>query len=207
MRDGVTVNSIDAIVYLYNEDFKAYPNYHYIKASDIHTWNFEECNCASSVVFDMYFNTPRFFENLKFMKYADTFLWRLSHRFNFIIVSHGNTPNLKLKNEWIDKKIRFCINDSIMINQADTKFIGVDFKDYSDKSHVNMSDGIFVDDTYRNLLTSNAKYKILFGKEFPWNEENEKADEEHKYVRCKDWVELYQEITQIYNIEKNESGE
>ena len=135
------------------------------------------------------------------MKHADTILWLLSYQFDFVIVSHGNAPNLKLKNEWINKKIKLHINDLTMINQADTRFIGVDFKDYSDKSHVDMSDGIFVDYTYRNLLTSNAKHKIVFGTVFPWNEENEKADKEHKYVRCKNWMELYQEIVRIANVE------
>lgn len=43
--------------------------------------------------------------------------------------------------------------------------------------------------------------KLFFGKVFPWNEENEKADEEHKYMRCENWVELYQEITRITNTE------
>lgn len=195
--DGVVTNSISAIVSLYNEDFRAYPDFKFILPEEIHTWNFEECNCATSDVFDVYFNTPRFFEKLKFMNHAGTILWLLSYRFDFTIVSHGNTPNLALKEKWINKEIK----PLTWGNHTRVNFIGVDFKDYSDKSHVDMSDGIFVDDSYKNLLTSNAKHKIVFGKVFPWNEENEKADEEHKYVRCENWVELYQEITRITNTE------
>lgn len=199
-KGGVITNSIDAIVSLYNDDFQAYPNYHHIKSSDIHTWNFEECNCASADVFDMYFNTPRFFNNLKFMDQADTFIWLLSYQFDFVIVSHGNTPNLKLKKMWIDKKFKLFINDTKMMNQGKVDFIGVDFKDYNDKSHIDMSDGIFVEDTYDNLVTSNAKYKILFGEQYPWNIENEvnRATElGERYTRCVNWMELYQEITRI----------
>ena len=194
------MDSISAITTLYNEDFQAYPNYHYIKPKDIHTWNFEECKCANADIFDMYFNTSRFFDKLNFMDQADTFIWLLSYRFNFVIVSHGNYPNLQLKKKWIDRKLKLFINDTKMLNQGTVDFIGVDFHDHDDISHVDMSDGIFVEDTYDNLVTSNAKYKILFGEQYPWNIENEvnrAAGLGENYTRCKDWMELYQEITRI----------
>lgn len=202
--DGVLVNSIDAIISLYNDDFQAYPNYHHIKPSDIHTWNFEECTCANSDVFDMYFNTPRFFEYLRFMEHADTFIWLLSYQFDFVIVSSGNSPNLKLKQQWINSKLKLYINDTKMVNQGKVDFIGVDFKDYNDKSHIDMSNGIFVEDTHYNLETSNAKHKIVFGEQYPWNIENEVNRETglgECYTRCKNWMELYQEIIRIYNME------
>lgn len=197
------VDTISSICNIYNEDFKAYPGFQKINPKQVQTWNFEECNCASSDVFDMYFNTPRFFENLQFMKHADTILWLLSYQFNFTIVSHGNTPNLKLKNEWIIKNFKHLIGNSKMMNNAYVNFIGVNFKDHSDKSHVDMSGSIFVDDSYKNLLTSTASHKIVFGEVFPWNEENEKASGEYKYVRCKNWIELYQEISRIQNTESH----
>lgn len=197
------VDTISSICNIYNEDFKAYPGFQKINPKQIQTWNFEECNCASSDVLDMYFNTPRFFENLQFMEHADTILWLLSYQFNFTIVSHGNTPNLTLKNEWIIKNFKHLIGNSKMMNNAYVNFIGVNFKDHSDKSHVDMSGSIFVDDSYKNLLTSTASYKIVFGEVFPWNEENEKASGEYKYVRCKNWIELYQEILRIQNAESH----
>ena len=198
--DGCLVNSIDAIVSLYNDDFQAYPDYHHIKSSDIHTWNFEECNCGSPEIFNTYFNTPRFFEHLRFMEHADTFIWLLSYQFDFVIVSCGNSPNLKLTQQWINNKLKLYINDTKMLNQGKVDFIGVNFKDHNDKSHIDMSDGIFVEDTYDNLVTSNAKYKIIFGEQYPWNIENEvnrAAGLGESYTRCKDWMELYQEITRI----------
>ena len=201
---GVIVDSISAITTLYNEDFQAYPNFHYIKPSEIHTWNFEECKCATSDVFDMYFNTPRFFDNLEFMNQADTFIWLLSYQFDFVIVSHGNYPNLQLKKKWIDRKLTLFINDTKMFNQGVVDFIGVDFREHVDKSHIDMSDGIFVEDTYDNLVTSNAKHKIVFGEPYPWNVENEVCGASglgKSYTRCKNWMELYQEIIRIYNIE------
>lgn len=197
------VDTISSICNIYNEDFKAYPGFQKINPKQVQTWNFEECNCASSDVFDMYFNTPRFFENLQFMEHADTILWLLSYQFNFTIVSHGNTPNLKLKNEWIIKNFKHFIGNSKMMNNAYINFIGVNFKDHADKSHVDMSGSIFVDDSYKNLLTSTASHKIVFGEVFPWNEENESATGEYKYVRCKNWIELYQEISRIQNTESH----
>lgn len=202
--DGVITNSIDAIVSLYNDDFQAYPDYHYIKPDDINTWDFKECNCAKHDTFTTYFNTPRFYRNLKFMDQADVFLWLLSYQFDFIIVSFGNPANLKLKKMWIDKKLKLFINDSKMLNQANTKFIGLDFAEYDNKSCVDMSDGIFIDDTYEHLVTSNAKHKIVFGKQYPWNADNEAECTTGTYTRCEDWMSLYQEIIRIYNIEIKE---
>ena len=203
-KGGVITNSIDAIVSLYNDDFQAYPDYHYIKPEDIHTWNFEECNCGSPEIFNTYFNTSRFFNNLKFMNQADVFLWLLSYQFDFVIVSFGNLANLKLKKMWVDKKFKLFINDTNMLNQADTKFIGLNFEEHDNKSCVDMSDGIFIDDTYEHLVTSNAKYKIVFGKKYPWNIANESECTAEVYTRCEDWMNLYQEIIHIYNMEIKE---
>ena len=202
--DGVIANSIDAIVSLYNDDFQAYPGYHYIKPEGINTCDFKECNCAKHDTFTTYFNTPRFYRNLKFMDQADVFLWLLSYQFDFTIISFGNPANLKLKKMWIDKKLKFFINDSKMLNQANTKFIGLDFAEYDNKSCVDMSDGIFIDDTYEYLVASNAKHKIVFGKRYPWNADNEAECTTGAYTRCEDWMSLYQEIIRIYNTEIKE---
>ena len=44
-------------------------------------------------------------------------------------------------------------------------------KKHNDKSHIDMSDSIFIDDSYKNLATSNAKEKICFGDKYSWNEQ------------------------------------
>nr|WP_207723913.1 hypothetical protein [Mediterraneibacter hominis] len=174
--DGVIVDTITAIVDLYNEDFLKYSGFKKVLPSEINSWSFEECKCASSEIFDFYFNTPRFFNHLKFMENAESLLWLLMYDFDVYVVSHGHTPNLNLKSEWIYNHI-----------SKDIKFIGVDLDKHKDKSCVDMTDGIFIDDCANNLKTSNATYKFVFGEEYPWNKE-------YGYIRCISWIDLYKEL-------------
>ena len=180
--DQTIVDSVEAIVSMYNEDYSAYKEYEYVDPKDIKTWGFKECQCASPEIIDTYFCTPRFFERLNFLENASSILWLLSYKFHIIIISHGHYPNLKLKREWIKKHFNFA------------SFVGVDMDKYPDKSHVDMSNAIFVDDLSRYLYSSNAKYKLLFG-ENPWE------DNRWGYARCVDWIELYQQIIFIYGKE------
>lgn len=169
--DGVIVNSIKTIVTLYNEDFKYYKNFTKIEWSDINTWNFEECNCASKEYINTYFNQMRFFNTLEYMDWAKEILDKLNKKYNITIISSGYSPNLIIKNKWIKEHLSYC------------KFIGVNFKKYKDKSHINMYDGIFIDDSCNNLITSNAKIKICFGDIYPWNEKWEG-------IRCANWTDI-----------------
>ena len=53
-----------------------------------------------------------------------------------IIVSSGYSPNLKAKERWCKEHLPFC------------QFIGVNFKEYNDKSHIDMSGG-FIKQNWR----------------------------------------------------------
>ena len=61
-------------------------------------------------------------------------------------------------------------------------FIGIDIGKHNDKSHIDMSDGILIDDVANNLKSSNASDKICFGS-FSWGEP-------WGGKRCKDWKEV-----------------
>lgn len=90
-----------------------------------------------------------------------------------IIVSSGYNPNLRAKERWCKEHLPFC------------NFIGVNLKEYNDKSHIDMSGGLFIDDSAHNLTTSNADTKIRFGEIYSWNKEwNGK--------RYWDWNMIYQ---------------
>lgn len=171
--DGCIVDTISSIVDLYNEDFKYYKKFKPVKSYEINTWNFEECNCATAEYINTYFNQQRFFDRLNYMDWAKEVLDKLKEKFEITIVSSGYSPNLIAKDIWIRNNLPFC------------KFIGVNLKEYKDKSHIDMSGGIFIDDSMSNLATSNAWFNICFGDVYSWNEE-------WKGIRCYNWNDVYQ---------------
>lgn len=169
---GTIVNTIKSIVSLYNEDFVAYKKYKYINWIDINTWDFTELSATTPEYVNHYFNQPRFFKHLDFMDNFEEVYLKLKEKYDITIVSSGYSPNLKLKELWIDENLPGC------------KFIGVNLKDYKDKAHIDMSDGVFLDDSAHNLITSNAKVKICFGEEYEWNKD-------WTGIRLKNWYEVW----------------
>lgn len=170
--DGTIVNTIKSIVELYNEDFQYYKKFIPIKWWEINTWDFTECNCTTPEYINTYFNQQRFFGKLTYMDLAKETLDELKDDYNIIIVSSGYSPNLKAKELWIKKNLPYC------------KFIGVNLKEYNDKSHINMSEAsVFIDDSANNLITSNAEMKICFGDIYEWNKEWEG-------IRCFNWTDI-----------------
>lgn len=155
--DGVIVNTIKRIVDMYNEDFKYYKNFVKVKWTDINSWDFEECKCAPHIYFGNCFTQPRFFESLEYMDNAKEVLDKLSSKYEIVIVSMGIYPNLQCKEIWIKENLPYA------------EFIGVDFNNNCDKSHINMSDGIlFIDDSAKNLNT-NCDNLAVFGDVYEWN--------------------------------------
>lgn len=157
--DGVIVNTMKAIVSLYNEDFSYYKDFRHVNWWDIRTYGFEECQCANIENIKQYFNQPRFFCRVEYMPWAERILLELSEEYDIIIVSAGYSPNLAAKIDWISKHMPYA------------SFIGVNLKTHSDKSHIDMKDGIFIDDSANNLITSNAQENICFGEIYPWNQD------------------------------------
>lgn len=176
--DCTIVNTIKAIVSLYNEDFKYYKDYKYIHWTDINTWNFLECNCANPEYINTYFNQQRFYDKLEYLDNAKEVLDRLGEKYEIIIVSMGYSPNLRGKEIWIKENIPYA------------KFIGVNFKEYDDKAHIDMSDGVYVDDNQKNLNT-NAIENICFGDLYEWNNNwNGK--------RIYNWTDLEKYLEEVY---------
>lgn len=181
--DNVIGNSIKRITELYNEDYKYYPNYHYIYWTDINTYDFKECSCAKTKDLTQYFKQPRFFKGVEFMDNAKEVLSKLNDKYEIIIVSMGFQPNLFGKEIWIKDNLPFA------------KFIGVDMEEYKDKSYVDMTDGILIDDEKRYLDSSNAKQKICFGEEYEWNKQ-------WTGKRCYNWYEVEKYLMEEVNINK-----
>ena len=119
--DCTLVNTIEAIASLYNEDFKYYKKFKPIDWTEVNTWDFTECNCASADYINTYFNQQRFFDRLEFMDNAEEVVNRLKDKYKIVVVSMGYSPNLLGKNIWIKKHMPYA------------EFIGVNFKEYDDK--------------------------------------------------------------------------
>ncbi|BFK11805.1 hypothetical protein F140042L4_19630 [Coprococcus phoceensis] len=169
--DNTIVDSIQSVVSLYNEDFQYYKDFRWMCPYEINTYEFKECNCATKEQINHYFRTPRFFYILQFMPFAKEVIEKLKKYYEVVIVTMGNQENYIGKQLWVTK------------NLPDTKMICVNMKEYNDKSHIDMSDGIFIDDMSKNLITSNAKEKILFGDKYSWNEDWEGT-------RLYNWIEI-----------------
>jgi 5'(3')-deoxyribonucleotidase len=154
-------------------DYKSAKGYKKIHWTEINSWNFEELTLASKEQINNYFDDSRFFEVLEFMENAKEIIEELSNTYYIVVCTMGTQANLKLKQDWLTKNLP-CVDE----------FIGVDINEFKDKSHIDMSGSIFVDDCSCNIETSNAECKILYGDIYEWNKE-------YKGKRYWNWTEIY----------------
>lgn len=174
--DNTLVCSIKCVCDLYNEDFKYFPDFKPVNWVDMKTWEFNELNLASREYVLTYFGQPRFFEHLEFMDNAYEVLLKLiNDGYEICIVSMGTSQNLLGKKIWLEKHL------------PGVKFVGCDFNTYKNKSHIDMSDGILIDDEKRYLDSSNASIKICFGYEYEWNKD-------WKELRCRNWHDVIKKL-------------
>ena len=175
--DGTIVDTIGRVCELYNEDYSYYDNFEPVVSDEIKTWDFNELVLSNRKIINMYFTQPRFFhDGLKPYHHACEVLNKIHENGDtIVVVSAGTTPNLKLKKAWLRNHIQF------------DDFIGVDFSNYKNKNHINMKDGILIDDMSMNLKGSSAMKTICFGREYDWNND-------WKGTRCYTWDEVYEHL-------------
>lgn len=173
--DGVIVNTIKAIVEMYDARYWNHPDYQEVNWSEIESWDFTELTCASAEEIDSFFDTEEFFEKVEFMPWADLILGKLNDFFDIHIVSMGHTKNLELKQIWCKNNIPYA------------SFEGFNFDEHTDKSKCNMKGGVFIDDVTQNLNTSNAIQRICYGDKYAWNKDWEG-------LRCANWFDIWKKI-------------
>lgn len=178
--DGVIVNLIKAVVDCYNEDFSSHPDYVPVNWYDIETWDFRELSLTTKKKIYSYFDSERFFDKLEFLENAYEVINRLSENFDIYIVTMGSKKNLELKEKWFKKHLPFVT------------FIGCDTSKYKYKSHIDMSNGAFVEDRADNLENSNAAVKILYGDIYEWNCK-------WNGIRCFNWYEVEKLLIDLIN--------
>lgn len=177
--DNVLVDSTQAIVDLYNEDFQYYYGFQKIRGFDVGSYGFNELTLATKEYLDQLWNQPRFFRVVKLMPYAREVLEILSLQYDIEVATLGDPANLKQKSYFINDKFPSVIKKTHLIN----------FAEYQEKSHIDMSDAIFIDDLPTNLVTSNAKQKFLFGDNF----DTEVCD----LQRLSNWHEVLKELFDV----------
>lgn len=187
--DGVVFDSIKRICDMYNQHHRYFRDYTPAISAEITQYDFSDiCPLASHEILMSYFDSPEFFNvdgrgGYYWMTYAESnrlmstkqYIEAISDDYHIIFATIGSISNLRGKQLFLAKNFPYA------------DFIGVDAATAKDKSEIDMSDGIQVDDEIRMLKTSNAKTKILFGKGYPW--QPEPTSEEIK--RCRTWDQLY----------------
>ena len=171
--DSTIVDSIKAFVEVYNEQYINHPNFikaEWYKTEPMHLTS--QCTLLNHV--DEIFGSKRFFEVVDFIN-PNTYevIENLCNKFKVILCSIGIPSNIAYKSWWIEKHLP-CISDSILLLKKNCNM---------DKSIVNMNGSIIIDDSEKNLISSNADYKICFGEinelNFTWDG-----------LRCVNWTDI-----------------
>ena len=180
--DNTVFDTLDTILYLYNEEFKYYEGFKEIEHGDVQTYDCSECNLLTKECLNGYFNRSNFYEEA----YIETYFWKVlnlikKNNWEPVFVTIGSSQNIAAKKAWL--------KDGIIDNHYDATFIGL--VDVKDKSSVDMSNGIMIDDHPDMLNSSNAAVKICFG-EYGWNKDWEG-------LRAKNWEEAYKILEDLAN--------
>ena len=180
--DNTLVNTTEAICTLYNERYKHHSSFRHARWWEVHRYDFaDECHLLPLEEMHSMFEEDEFFKVVNFMPVASEITLELADYYDIYIVTIGTPKNLELKKEWLKHHMGYVKG-----------FIGVDTNKYKDKSSVDMSDGIHIDDVSKMLHTSNAMRRICYGDIEPWNKDWTRE-------RCFNWYEIYRELTDNLN--------
>jgi 5'(3')-deoxyribonucleotidase len=176
--DETLTQSIKQFVKVANKRFGTNKNYEELKK-----WNFEDLfpNITYENINDI-FASDDFFVDLELIEDVETVMNKLKEQFNIYIATIGSEDNLRKKESWLKDNLK----------DIKYKFIGLLDNSSSieyDKSSVDMTDSIFVDDRVDNLRSSNAKVKILFknNKNYDWQQ----IDSNEEIYIVNSWKEIY----------------
>lgn len=171
--DNTITNTTQKFCEIYNKVYADHPNFVSADWTKVRQWNFsDQCPLIkNSDECEALFDMPEMYRNIYYMPGAVEAIKKLSLKYNIEIVTIGRNQNLAHKWNALTNDIPF------------NNYWPVDSNIYSDKSHIDMSGKIFIDDVAENLTTSNAEVKICFGDVLPWN------DKWHG-LRCRTWHDV-----------------
>lgn len=154
--DNTMVKSNKSIVEILNKRYFKSKNY-----KNCYKYNYTDLfpNVNSNEISSIY-DSDEFFDILEITDGFIDMLNNIKNEYIISVVTIGTIKNLETKSKYI------MTNDFKFID----KFYGINAKEM-DKTSVDMSNGILIDDNSECLRKSNAKIKILFrnGKDTEWN--------------------------------------
>lgn len=183
--DNTIVNTGETIVAMLNRQYGTNQ-----KWSNIKRYDFKDLfpNLDKKELCEI-FEGSRLYHNVSFLPGARDVLKSVRTSFEIKIVTIGGEENKYYKSRWLALNLPVKYSLTVLNNEVDN----------FDKSSVDMSDGIFIDDSSECLRSSNAKVKILLtnGLETEWN----RRENDNFYV-VQDWYEIG-DILKFY-VEKGE---
>ena len=171
--DDVIMNTSVCLINKYNREFESNPLHRWADINDLWDWGYKSvCPLATPEWIDNFFASMEDVMSIKEMPYSKNAIKRLSKLYNIKVVTIGVPENIVAKTKWFASKFPDIESIAYLCNKGCKM----------DKSIINMDNGIFVDDNYNNLKSSNANIKIAFGE---MREYNRKAT-----LRVNDFNEL-----------------
>lgn len=172
--DNTIANSSEVIVDMLNEHFDKNENFEKLRKYDFSDL-FPECSYWD---IEKFFNSDEMFERLKIFPNMIETVGAFKDFFDEIsIVTIGTKDNLENKKRFLKE------------NNLELTFYGIENNGRSDKSSVDMHNGVFIDDHIGCLHSSNAKIKILM-KNVENGEWNKVEPNDDIYV-VNNWYEVY----------------
>lgn len=160
--DCTIVDSVKTYCNVYNSSYKEHEGFKKADHSRVNRYDLmDQCQLVDHQ--ETIFSHEEFFKHLEFMPHAEEVINKLGSKYELVICSIGTLDNISLKAKWIKNNLSFIKNVILISSAVATNGIKMD------KSSVNMNNSIFIDDHVENLLSSNAEFKICFGKEYEWN--------------------------------------
>lgn len=172
--DNTIANSSEVIVDMLNEHFDKNENFEKLRKYDFSDL-FPECSYWD---IEKFFNSDEMFERLKIFPNMIETVDAFKDFFDEIsIVTIGTKDNLENKKRFLKE------------NNLELTFYEIENNGRSDKSSVDMHNGVFIDDHIGCLHSSNAKIKILM-KNVENGEWNKVEPNDDIYV-VNNWYEVY----------------
>lgn len=156
--DDTILNSSETIIEILNDKHNLHPRK---TIKDLTSWNFNSIYPMARKDLMSIFESDEFFERVTFKKGFLEFYNKFKNTFKIIIVTKGTLENLEKKSKFFKKLL------------PDAEIQGLIFTEEQsfDKSLVDMTGGIQIDDRMDCLANTKASIKILIKNfnEFPWN--------------------------------------